>query len=144
MSQFGRACANLYLQCFGRRFRYKYNGKKDKRKRLPPAGSLKAVQAKRNSAADKLHRGADRYVCQLSFVENNQLLLPGQMLECMLAPDGPPKAPQAAAISKFERRTLRKRESNLHEDVIFKSIGACSDSRHPFFVIANLAFWCWC
>ena len=75
-----------------RRFRYKYNGKKDKRKRLPPAGSLKAVQAKRNSAADKLHRGAEaygRYVCQLSFVENNQLLLPGQMLECMLAPDGP-------------------------------------------------------
>ena len=116
-SEFGRLCAKLWVQHFGRRFRYKYKEKgpeaalakpKAQRPRVP--GTLASIGRARAEATSKAIRS--RTVPQ-SFVPGITLpLTPSASSRLEGSRWGPPQAQSgaAAALSKFNKHTDRKKQ----------------------------------
>lgn len=119
---FARACAKLWLTCFGRRFRYKYrqSTKRPEERRPVIKGSLQAVHLGREAAASRLHdlarsshsNGKDIEV--KSFVPGFELPLPPSQYALKGTRWDPnPGAIDSKGMQQFKAHTERKRERAL-------------------------------
>ena len=116
-TEFGRACARLWVEQFGRRFRYKYLGRTSQKKHAARPGSFKAVLLRREAATDKLAKMGKSRASGESFVPGLVLPLakekPAVNANVLQGTRWASSAPGSHAKGKFETHTERKKERCL-------------------------------
>jgi hypothetical protein len=116
-TDFGRACARLWVEQFGRRFRYKYLGRTAQKKLAARPGSFKAVLLRREAATDKLAKMASSGASGDSFVPGLALPLPSEAravnAQVLHGTRWAGSAPGSFTKGKFETHTERKKERCL-------------------------------
>lgn len=119
-TEFGQLCAKLWIQHFGRRFRYVYNKSKDasgdskpKAQRPKVKGTLASIGQARAEATSKLAASGRR---RESFVPGLTLpMAPSSLSRLEGSRWGPPpaQAGPGASLSKFNKHTERKKQRAL-------------------------------
>ena len=113
-TEFGRACARLWVLQFGRRFRYKYTGRSAQKKVAARPGSFKAALLRREAATDKLAKVASSRASGDSFVPGLSLPLPAQAravnAQVLHGTRWAGPASGSGSKGKFETHTERKKE----------------------------------
>ena len=119
-TEFGHLCAKLWIQHFGRRFRYSYDKGKDGRADSKPKaqrprlkGTFASIGAARADATSKLAACGKR---RESFVPGITLpMAPSLASRLEGSRWGPPPAQSgaAASLSKFNKHTERKKQRDL-------------------------------
>ena len=116
-TEFGRACARLWVEQWGRRFRYKYVGRSAQKKLAARPGSFKAVLLRREAATDKLAKMASSGASGDSFVPGLALPLPSEAravnAQVLHGTRWAGSAPGSFTKGKFETHTERKKERCL-------------------------------
>ena len=113
-TEFGRACARLWVEQWGRRFRYKYVGRSAQKKLAARPGSFKAAVLQRDAAADKLSKMGHSRTSGESFVPGLSLPLPGVArvvnAQALHGTRWASSASASGSKGKFEAHTDRKKE----------------------------------
>ena len=118
-TKFGHACASMWITCFGRRFRYKYDSQTTPGSAgQKSTGSLAAAHRNRNEATKVLGEGSGSDV--QSFVPGLSLPLPASGVESQALRgtrwggnvDSAPKKGKKTPLQNFQEHTMRKKQSN--------------------------------
>ena len=113
-TDFGRACAKLWVLHFGRRFRYKYTGRSSQKKQAARPGSFKAVLLQRDAAADRLTKMGRTHASGASFVSGLALPLPAEArafnAQSLQGTRWAGAASASCSKGNFQRHTERKKE----------------------------------
>ena len=116
-TEFGRACAQLWVLHFGRRFRYKYIGRSAQKKAAPRPGSFKAALLQREAATDRLAKIASSRASGDSFVPGLSLPLPAAVravnAQVLHGTRWAGPATASSSKGKFQTHTERKKERCL-------------------------------